>query len=628
STGSANETNNDTKYNIIDNSEDIAVNATKTIEELYEEQQQKVANNTDVLQTTNLTNREGTYDNQRVDTLTTIIPAMPGIPIFRSPPEFKIHDPDEGPLEPYFHPGNTTDENHWYMPSTDTPGQKYVYVKRPDFEAEKGSLEETYKHLLVGANDDDGEDVPLPPDFDDTQQNYTNNGNDTTYDTSSNVTEDVLKDITTVRPNILPKPLPLPAPPIMPPLLPRPHLTQPLPYHNYYMPQNAYYNRYSYGYLPYRVPYYQYMRRFNPLQYYGRNYGYNGNQWPPIVTFPTTTETIATTDVYKMLPKSYEEFGAKIARVTVEEDQQSDPLSAADEDTLEAMGPLELGTTTEQSAKEIQFIINSRLHPKPNNKTRDSVNSKPIDKESQIGSKQKFRPNIMNSYLKPNTQYKTNQYLPHNYDFMDENDDHIVLAEDRQFAPKPMKKRKKIRISLANKKIPRIRDNRRRIYIKSSGKTGAKVGDRRLIRGKHYKIRRIIRKKINQTNRALSHGSIGHAVTKIPTKHNNIDWRSDGNKPDITTKRPKFLFRASIKDESLRVDSRGVKWWSLEQPSYCSQDIYVTKGCAKTEPNKRWSYNPTDKKCYAYEDYCYDLKPNSFKSSKDCFRKCYRIDKI
>lgn len=84
-----------------------------------------------------------------------IMPAMPGIPIFLKPPDIKIHDPDEGPLDPYHHPTNDTQvESNW--PSSIKLGQKYIYVKRPKFVAEKGSLEEKYKHLLT--DDDDNSD--------------------------------------------------------------------------------------------------------------------------------------------------------------------------------------------------------------------------------------------------------------------------------------------------------------------------------------------------------------------------------------------------------------------------------------------------------------------------------------
>jgi hypothetical protein len=97
--------------------------------------------------------------NDRNDTIDGIIPAMPGIPVFREPPQIKIHDPDEGPLDPYYHPSN---QSHYY-PTTSMPDQQFIFMRRPQFETEKGSLEEKYKHLLSDKNDDD---ITLPPGFD------------------------------------------------------------------------------------------------------------------------------------------------------------------------------------------------------------------------------------------------------------------------------------------------------------------------------------------------------------------------------------------------------------------------------------------------------------------------------
>jgi hypothetical protein len=105
--------------------------------------------------------------NDRNDTIDGIIPAMPGIPVFREPPQIKIHDPDEGPLDPYYHPSNQSD----YYPTTSMPDQQFIFMRRPQFEVEKGSLEEKYKHLLSDKNDDD---IILPPGFDEENtSNYT-----------------------------------------------------------------------------------------------------------------------------------------------------------------------------------------------------------------------------------------------------------------------------------------------------------------------------------------------------------------------------------------------------------------------------------------------------------------------
>lgn len=62
---------------------------------------------------------------------TEVIAAMPGYPVFLEPPEFKIHDPDDGPLEPYLRP-----DNHSSDISLERD-QQFVYVKRPEFEADR-----------------------------------------------------------------------------------------------------------------------------------------------------------------------------------------------------------------------------------------------------------------------------------------------------------------------------------------------------------------------------------------------------------------------------------------------------------------------------------------------------------
>jgi hypothetical protein len=117
--------------------------------------------------------------NDRNDTIDGIIPAMPGIPVFREPPEIKIHDPDEGPLNPYYHPSNQSD----YYPTTSMPDQQFIFMRRPQFETEKGSLEEKYKHMLSDKNDDD---ITLPPGFNEENvSNYTTPGIMTTMSTTT-----------------------------------------------------------------------------------------------------------------------------------------------------------------------------------------------------------------------------------------------------------------------------------------------------------------------------------------------------------------------------------------------------------------------------------------------------------
>ena len=127
----------------------FGANGEKTLEEEYLDQ-----NNNTLTVTESIANQ--TMSNASVTT--EIMAAMPGYPVFREPPKFMIHDPDDGPLEPYLRPDNES----LSQLSKGKGDQQFVYVKRTEFEADKGSLEEKYKDLLVGGEGDEPViDTPL-----------------------------------------------------------------------------------------------------------------------------------------------------------------------------------------------------------------------------------------------------------------------------------------------------------------------------------------------------------------------------------------------------------------------------------------------------------------------------------
>ena len=128
--------------------------------------------------------------------------------------------------------------------STETPDQQFVLMNRPEFEPEKGSLEEKYKHLLIDADDN----IPLPNlDVVHITSKNSNKSRNTTFTSTT----------TTMSPNI--KEL------IQSPVIPYPY-TYPYGYYPYFN-----------GYQPYWPPYYG---SGYPLPYFSPEYlGYPSNQY-------------------------------------------------------------------------------------------------------------------------------------------------------------------------------------------------------------------------------------------------------------------------------------------------------------------------------------------------------------
>ena len=325
---------------------------------------------------------------------------------------------------------------------------------------------------------------------------------------------------------------------------------------------------------------------------------------------PTTTEEEVEVETQtelnklnKMLPKSYPEFGAYVAQVAIDE-KQSKELGTGDADTLEMLGPLELATTTTAApttttmttttAKEIRFFINTQNNKQllKDHKNNNSFNGpKNVLEIGQKESQRSSTPSIDSSLVDMKSLYSIGK------DLNEQNQKKVI--------------RKKVYRIRNRTKMPTILD-----------KSHIKFTERPEYREKTVTIERPFTENFTIANK--------YKIVDL-NDHGQIKTNKSQHLPQIVWKRrskPKFLIRAKIKPlDKLKADEvTGIKWWYQAQPEYCRIPIYVVKDCAQPKPQKRWSFNPRDNRCYQYEDSCPQYKANSFKSSNDCFRKCYRIE--
>lgn len=93
--------------------------------------------------------------------------------------------------------------------------------------------------------------------------------------------------------------------------------------------------------------------------------------------------------------------------------------------------------------------------------------------------------------------------------------------------------------------------------------------------------------------------------------------------------KPYFIMRARLKDLPNANQTGGNQWWTKAVPDYCYEEITEITDCKDKSVTleKRWSFNSEDEKCYLYEDQCFSLKLNTFKSLKDCMTTCWRPKK-
>lgn len=358
---------------------------------------------------------------------------------------------------------------------------------------------------------------------------------------------------------------------------------------------------------------------------------------------------------YKMLPKSYVTRGAHIQQVSVDEKGSKD-MTAGDSDSLEVYAPLELKQQKEEDKVTPNLtnqIINDYL--KLSNKT---IDSKPKNYDS--------RQTTSNSYPKARYIGKRIRYRKQR-----------VVANTNNKYPKLINRRPKVLVhyNRTNVKFPKFIDNRRKKielnvmnydfnqpFINSALFTTQSLAfthlrttenpldmytfqtrnpalmqrynKRRLVyRSQHYKpfIKKYIKNNSSVNNRLKKKNVKNPKTIQLSSKirkeffdnesKNKIDWKQ--------TIRPEFLLRAKLRNSNqLTGDKMSAnKWWALEQPTYCSDPIYVVNDCRNKKLTKRWSYDIFDQRCYFYEDFCAHVKRNSFVSSQECFQKCWRVKK-
>ncbi len=358
---------------------------------------------------------------------------------------------------------------------------------------------------------------------------------------------------------------------------------------------------------------------------------------------------------YKMLPKSYATHGAHIEQVSVDEKASKD-MTAGDSDSLEVYAPFELKQEKEED-KVMRNVTNQIINDylKLSNKT--------IDSKPKIYDNRK---SISNSYPKARNIGKRIRYK----------NQRVVENRNNKY-PKLINRRLKVLVhhNRTNIKFPKFIDNKRKKiesnvmnydfnqpFINSALFTTQSLAfidlrttenpldmytfetrnpaltqrynNRRLIsRRKHNKpiIKKNIKNNFSVNNRLKKKNIQNPKAIQLSSKRrkelidnefkNKIDWKQ--------TIRPKFLLRAKLRNSNqLTEDKMSTnKWWALEQPTYCSDPIYVVNDCRNKKLTKSWSYDIFDQRCYFYEDFCAHVKRNSFVSSQECFQKCWRVKK-
>ena len=89
-------------------------------------------------------------------------------------------------------------------------------------------------------------------------------------------------------------------------------------------------------------------------------------------------------------------------------------------------------------------------------------------------------------------------------------------------------------------------------------------------------------------------------------------------------RKPHFLMRARLNTLPKKGQKGGDEWWTKPVPHFCKEAIIEITNCKDKHLEKRWSFNTEDEKCYLYEDLCYKVKKNTFKSLKECMTACWR----
>ena len=346
----------------------------------------------------------------------------------------------------------------------------------------------------------------------------------------------------------------------------------------------------------------------------------------------TTQQTLIMAN--KLLPKSYQKYGAYVAQVSLDE-KQSKEVANGDEGTLEELGPIEWVTSTESPnvtlSSEIRFIINQQ---NINQMTRNNRKNKAINEKQKKQRAERPR-KLVNAYTDP----PLNQFVIR-----------TTVDPNQKQIPFEAKQR---RVSYRQRKPPGNRRRRIKVHkfirIQNSTDHNLKPAINHRVSGNarepmtRKRVHRIFGKENNRAH-TQRHGSAEKIARNhdFPVQKGNLEDKSVPLRSGLTTvesktvsdseldwkraTKPKLLMVAKMKDlNHLKVDTlTGIKWWNQEQPSYCSEPIYVLNDCSERRFTKRWSYNPSNKKCYLYEDYCSQFKANSFETSHDCFRKCYR----
>ena len=116
--------------------------------------------------------------------------------------------------------------------------------------------------------------------------------------------------------------------------------------------------------------------------------------------------------------------------------------------------------------------------------------------------------------------------------------------------------------------------------------------------------------------------------TTIKPKHkrkgNRMPKRHFRHRARHEARKPHFLMRARLNKLPKKGQKGGDEWWTKPVPELCNEPIIEITNCKERHLEKRWSFNKEDEKCYLYEDLCYKLKKNTFKSLKDCMIACWR----